>query len=356
MLTIIIFVLIIIALFNKNNKAISNILILLLIIAAYNVVEMADYEGYKKLYDNPDLDVRDIEPLAKVVVSFFKSLGFSFELYRIFFLSSFFLLVNHLVKKHTRYISFFWALYAISVLCMHIIWIRFSMGVFLVYIALDILCDKSKLNKKKYLVASCLMVLATFLHGGTICFLPLLLINLFSKKTILRFAPIVAALLMVVSYTAIMQLLSLYMAAEKADYLDYAYSHGESTSVQYQMVEALIFIFGVFVLLRIERKGVEVLPKNNEVETALTKIEFAEKINVFSLCIIPLMNLFDAFNRFFFYLFPFYLVILSLYYKWHKKTFIYDCLILAFTVVVLIMFVLLDESPRVGGFKALYHF
>lgn len=356
MLTVAIFLVILLSIINKKDKHLSTILLILLFFAIVFVEKMADLEGYEKLYYNPDLDVRDIEPAFKALTDFFNALQVPFIVFRMFFFIVYISTLNYIAKHLTPYISFFWAIFALSLFCMHVVWIRFSLGTLFVYIALYILFSGKYTGLKKYIFAGSLMLIATQFHGGTVVFLPLLFLDLISERSV--YIALIAIFIVFngLSYTSLMDYLALFMVEEKLTYLDTAFSHGDSTSVFYQSIASILCFIGAFFLLFVEKRNLKKYNNDKEVQALIKKVEFAQKINAYSLSVVLLVNIFDAFVRFYYYMFPFYLIVLSYNFKYSKQKWLYSASILAYAIGLLVVFVLVDEPSRVGGWFALYHF
>lgn len=356
MLTISILFVILISITNKKDKFLSTFLLILLFFAIVFVENMADLESYEKLYYNPDLDLRDIEPAFKSLTDFFNALQVPFVVFRMFFFIVYLSTLNYIAKHLTPYISFFWAIFAISLFCMHVVWIRFSLGTLFVYIALYFLFSDKYTGFKKYIFAGSLMLIATQFHGGTIVFLPLLFLDLISERGVYITVIVTLCIFIGLSYTSLMNYLALFMVEEKLIYLDTAFSHGDSTSTFYQSIASVLCFIGAYFLLFVEKRNLKKYNKHKEVQALIKKVEFAQKINAYSLSVILLVNIFDAFVRFYYYMFPLYLIVLSYNFRYCKQKWLYSASILAYAIGLLVVFVLVDESSRVGGWFALYHF
>lgn len=356
MLTVAIFLVILLSIINKKDKYLSSFLLILLFFAIIFVEKMADLEGYEKLYYNPDLDVRDIEPAFKALTDFFNALQVPFIVFRMLFFIVYISTLNYIAKHLTPYISFFWAIFALSLFCLHVILIRFSLGTLFVYIALYILFTGKYTGLKKYIFAGSLMLIATQFHGGTVVFLPLLFLDFISKRGLYITLIVIFFIFIGLSYTLLMDYLALFMVEEKLTYLDTAFSHGEGESVFYQSIASILCFIGAFFLLFAEKRNLKKYNKDKEVQTLINKVEFAQKINAYSLSVVLLVNIFDAFIRFYYYMFPFYLIVLSYNFKYCKRRWLYSAAIVAYAIGLLVVFVLVDESSRVGGWFALYHF
>ena len=351
-LTILIFLIASLGFITRENKILLFIFLALLLLAIYKDTGNADYLSYLNDYQDATFEEHVSDPLFFLLLKFFSNIGISFDLFRILFFAIYFCILHKLISSKTRYGIWVWALFATSVFCLHVVWIRYSMAFMFVYLGLYLYYVQ-----KNKLLAYIAFFAAVFFHLGVIVCWPLLFMGNLSRKKFMIFITVFLAAFFLISSTNIIYFLEFFAGDERTRYFDRNYlSQDIARSGVYKIIESILTIIGVYLVIHLERKKILKYSDKPQYRECICEIELLKRFNIYSITLIPFINVAEPIARYFLYIYPVYLIVFSYYYRFDKKNIFtsYDFLIFLLTLGQFISFVGISGTGYEYGFKTLF--
>jgi len=351
-LTILIFLIAFLGFIARENKNLNFIFLALLLLAVYQDTGNADYLSYVNEYQDANFEQHVSDPFFFLLVKFFSKLGTPFELFRIIFFGVYFFILNKLISSKTRYGIWVWSLFATSVFCLHVVWMRYTMAFMFIYLGLYLYYVQ-----KKTLFSYISFFVAVFFHFGVVICWPLLFIGEMSKRKYMIFIVVFLAGFFLLSNSNIINFLEMFAGDERTSYIERNYlSQDIARSGVYKIIESILTIIGVYLVLYLEKKKMVRLGDKPKQRVCISEIELLKRFNIYSITLIPFINVAEPIARYFLYIYPVYLIVFSYYYRFDKmKMFTgYDILIIFLTIGQFISFVGVSGTGYEYGFRTLF--
>lgn len=329
MIALLLLLFILISFIKPESKRISVILLLLLIVDISITNTNVDYIIYQNRYDDPTGIEGYTEPLFTLIELFFKNINVDFHFFRIIVLSIYVIVLYILIKQKTKYTSIVIGLFSILPFCLHMSWIRFSLAFLLVYCYFIIYSKYKKLS-------ILLLLLAIFIHSGTIICLPFILIERVksSNKMICYILIITCLAFFFVNVSNSMNIVAFIIGDGKSAVLQKAYSMGDITnSTIYRQLSVFIYVFTSVIMLFLVKKNLEGRSNYDK----LPFVFFIYKINIYCLALIPLISIVDDFYRLTLYVLPLNFICFTFYKGLNKK--IFNTLFIFYFVIIFYVFI-----------------
>ena len=351
-LSLLIFVIAIIGFVVRKNKYLNFIFLALLLYAVYRDTGNADYLGYVNDYQDANFEEHVSDPLYYLLVKFFANLGIPFELFRLLFFFFYFFVLHKLISSRTKHELWVWVLFATSVFCLHVVWMRYSMAFMLIYHGLFLYYYSGK-----KILAYVSFIMAVFFHFGVVVCFPLLFIGEMGKKKFFVMLAFIFVATFFLSNLGLLSFFELVSGDERAGYIERNYLSQEvARSGVYKIIESILTIICVYYVLQLERKKVNRFRNNSVKQKCISDIELIQRFNMYSIVLVPLINIAEPIARYFMYIYPVYLIVFTYYYTFDKeyKLSSYDLLVLLLTIGVFVSFVGISGMGYEYGFKSLF--
>lgn len=281
---------ILLAIYKKDSKIISVILLLILIIMFGWSSQMADTSIYidRLEHYNNKSNMTYNEPLFTLIMKFFNNLGFSFESFKIF-ISIFCLLTMYIIiRKSISNINYVLLLYFIFPFCMDVVQIRYTMAITFIYIGIFFLLNETKKTKalSLYILFN---IIAGLIHYSTFLYLAIIIpAFLIDYKKCNKYIIIILIIeIAIISSASLSQLFGNTMMASKIERVL------RFSSIKYNMgtyiYRGIQIIISLIVYYYLNRKVNKKFKENKVDENKVEKNNFILNINKFILIVLPLL-------------------------------------------------------------------
>lgn len=300
-IVILLSILVLIGLYNKQSKFCFGLIFVCMIIFAICVNDSYDISNYRYSYEGFHPHAK--EPLFDIIQFYFRGKGWSFETFKAVWVSIVYILLFRGIKKYSEEPAAVAALSIISPFMSFITQMRAAIAGAIILNAYSLLQTNRKRDRVLYAI---IVILIAQVHSIAYLFLIFLLIKPDDNRTFnslyYRIAGIliVVALLFSANFTSIIdQLLSaLYLPGGLSTRV-MTYFEGEGNSARYKIFLAIkrLMLFWLT-----DRACDELLIKNSNNTESIQKLNVLKETNIISLIFIPIAILSASFERTFYWL------------------------------------------------------
>ena len=164
-----------------NNKVLSTLFIIILIVWGGTVCYNADYFLYEFDYNNYNI-LKISEPFFRLILKTFNDLGFSYSQFRFIIIMLMILSYFFVVKKLTPNTTNVIMLYTIFPFCINITQLRFAMALPFLYVGIYLLLKNKERNLKNIIGYVLCIILGGLIHTSIFLFILFLIPIIFKKN------------------------------------------------------------------------------------------------------------------------------------------------------------------------------